>query len=175
MARPRTEERALIAERRTRVLAMRVEQRPYAEIAAKLGISEDVARKDYERAVAERGHALDAQRKPAIAIELAKLDAIEQAAWEVLRRDHIVIQHGKVVRLNRKPVTDDGPVLNAIDRLLRAAERRARLLGLDAPVKVEVSDEVDAEIARLAAALARGVADVDAPREAAPAGDAAAG
>jgi hypothetical protein len=156
MARPRKEERVLIAQRRARVLAMRIEQRPYAEIAAALGISEAVAQQDYIRARNGANAELEEGRATAVAIETAKLDALEQAAWEVLRREHIVIQHGRVVRLNRKPVPDDGPVMQAIDRILKISERRARLRGLDAPVraKVEVTDAIDADIERLVAELA---------------------
>jgi hypothetical protein len=36
-------------------------------------------------------------------------------------------------------VLDDGPILKAIETLLRVAERRARLLGLDVPVKANVT------------------------------------
>lgn len=175
MARPRKEEQALIAERRARVLAMRIEQRPYREIAVTLGISEGVAEKDYQRAVKARGAALDKVRDTAVAIELAKLDALEQAVWEVLRREHIVIQHGKVVRIGRKPVIDDDPVLRATDRLIKIAERRARLKGHDAPVKVDVRAEVDDEIAAIAAALAAGVGDLEPAGEAEAPGDAEAG
>jgi uncharacterized protein (DUF3084 family) len=173
MARPRNAERAAIAERRTRVLAMRVEQRPYTEIAAALGISETLARTDYVRAMECRKTELDEQRHLTVARELATLEIAEQAAWEVLRREHIVIQHGQVVRVNRRPVADDAPVLQAIDRILKISERRARLLGLDAPVraKVEVTDAVDADIERLVAELA-GLA---AGGEAAPAGPPGAG
>ncbi len=161
MARPRKEEQALIEQRRARVLAMRIEQRPYAQIAAELGITGEVARKDYERAVDARRAALDATRDAAVAIETAKLDAIEQAAWAVLRREHIVVQHGKVVYLKRKPMLDDAPVLQAIDRLLKVAERRARLRGLDAPTKVEVDDARRAQIEAYAAELAAWVGNVD--------------
>lgn len=161
MARPTRQEQALIAERRARVLAMRVEQRPYREIAAALGISEDIAEKDYQRAVAARSAALDAVRDTAVSIEVAKLDALEQAVWEVLRREHIVIQHGKVVRIGRKPVIDDDPVLRAADRLIRIAERRSRLKGYDAPTKVEVDDARRAQIEAYAAELAAWVGDVD--------------
>jgi hypothetical protein len=49
------------------------------------------------------------------------------------------------------------PVLQAIDRLLKIQERRARLLGLDAPTQHRVNvlseDAIDAEIARLEAEL----------------------
>lgn len=161
MARPTNEQRILIAQRRTRVLAMRVEQRPYREIAAELGITETTARDDYAAAVTERRTALDAQRDTAVAIETAKLDALEQAAWEVLRREHVVVQHGKVVYLKRKPMLDDAPVLQAIDRLVKIAERRSRLRGYDAPTKVEVDDARRAQIEAYAAELAAWVGDVD--------------
>ncbi|HTJ69214.1 MAG TPA: hypothetical protein VL551_16880 [Actinospica sp.] len=161
MARPTNEERVLIAQRRTRVLAMRVEQRPYREIAAELGITETTARDDYASAVKERRSELDAQRDAAIAVEEAKLDAVEQVVWEVLRREHIVIQHGKVVRIGRKPVVDDDPVLRAADRLVKIAERRSKLKGLDAPTKVEVDDARRAQIEAYAAELAAWVGELD--------------
>jgi predicted transcriptional regulator len=197
MARPTNSERVLIAQRRTRVLAMRVEQRPYREIAAELGITETTARDDYAAAVTERRTALDAQRDTAVAIETAKLDALEQAAWEVLRARHVTVSQGRIVgrytgrflrdeedevirdgtgkpALEIEEIEDDAPVLAAIDRLVKIAERRARLRGLDAPTKVDISDERRAEIEKYAAELAAWVGDVDgegagdAPGEAAP-------
>lgn len=184
MARPTKEEQALIAERRARVLAMRVEQRPYREIATTLGISEDVAEKDYQRAVEARGTALDAQRDTAVAIELAKLDALEQAAWQVLRARHITVSQGRIVGrytgrflrdeegeiirdgagkpvLEVEEIEDDAPVLAAIDRLVKIAERRSKLKGYDAPTKVEVDDARRAQIEKYAAELAAWVGDVD--------------
>lgn len=176
MARPRNEERAAIAARRTRVLAMRIEQRPYAEIAAALGISESLAQQDYKRAVEQTRAELDTTVAQARALELARLAAAEREVWQVLRASHIVVQHGKIVRdEDGDPVRDHMPVLAAVDRLERISQRRARLMGLDAPVKVEVSDEVDAEIARLAAELAAGVGELEPAGEAEAAGDAAAG
>lgn len=157
MARPRNAERAAIAERRTRVLAMRVEQYPYTEIAVALGISEALARTDYVRAIEARKTELDEQRHVTVALELAKLDAAERAAWGVLRARHILAQQGKIVCTeDGRPLEDDAPTLQAIDRILKIAERRSRLLGLDAPVraKVEVTDAVDADIERLVAELA---------------------
>ena len=46
--------------------------------------------------------------------------------------------------MQREPLTDNKPVLDAIIALLKIAERRAKLLGLDAPVKkqIEVSTGV---------------------------------
>jgi hypothetical protein len=47
-----------------------------------------------------------------------------------------------------EPVLDDAPVLAAIDRLLRIQERRARLLGLDAPTRSRI-EVVDDDVARM--------------------------
>ncbi len=157
--------RAHVAERRAIVLARRVEQVPYALISAELGIPEATARSDYHRALEQRRDELDAQRGVLVARELTTLDAAERAAWQVLRTRHITVQHGKIVRGDDgDPVLDDAPMLNAIDRILKIAERRARLLGLDAPVrtKIEVTDALDAQIEQLVAELARPAAGSEA-------------
>jgi hypothetical protein len=150
-------EQAVIAERRARVLQLRVEQVPYAQIATLLGISEGLAEKDFQRALEARKTELDARRHVAVALEVAKLDALERVAWGVLRTRHILAQQGKIVCTDDgTPLEDDGPTLAAIDRILKIAERRARMLGHDAPVraKVEVTDAIDADIERLVAELA---------------------
>jgi hypothetical protein len=56
-----------------------------------------------------------------------KLDAETKAALEEKRE-----------ALAREPLTDNKPVLDALTVLLKIAERRAKLLGLDAPVKKQV-------------------------------------
>jgi cytosine/adenosine deaminase-related metal-dependent hydrolase len=176
MARPTNEQRILIAQRRTRVLAMRTEQVPYSEIAAREDITESTARDDYARARKQAAVDLAATVTEHRAAELLKIDALEREAWRVLKARHITVQHGKIVRdENDQPIEDDAPVLQAIDRLERLMKRRAAMLGLDAPVKVEVSAEVDEQITALAAALAGGVGELEPAGEAAPAGDAEAG
>lgn len=174
MARPGFTPRAEVAARRARVVELRTEHIPYALIATQLGISESTARSDYQRALEQRKREQDEQAHLTVIRELVTLDAAARVAWQVLRKDHIHVQHGKIVRdEDGTPVLDDAPTLNAIDRILKIAERRARLLGLDAPTRIEVSDAVDAEIARLAAELAAGVGVVEPGGEAAAPGDAA--
>ncbi|MFH9368081.1 hypothetical protein ACH4K8_20665 [Streptomyces anulatus] len=73
------------------------------------------------------------------ALELERLDRLEAAANGVLEREHVTVSNGRVVVLHETPLPDDGPVLAAIDRLLKIQERRARLLGLDAPTKQNIS------------------------------------
>lgn len=85
------------------------------------------------------------------AIELARLEAalerlkgLEDAAREVLAREHITVNNGRIIVHDGAPLPDDSPVLAAIDRLIkvedarqRNSESRRRLLGLDMPVKVD--------------------------------------
>ena len=95
-----------------------------------------------------------------VAVEIEKLDAIERAALQIMERPHPVVSaSGKIVTrvvevdgtLQAVEVLDDGVVLAAMDRLLKVGERRARLLGLNAPtnIRMEVvsydTDTIDAE------------------------------
>jgi hypothetical protein len=80
--------------------------------------------------------------------ELERLESLEAAAHTVLRNRHIMVNNGRVILHpdTNEPMEDDAPVLQAIDRLVkiedarrRNGERRAKLNGLDMPVKAEVT------------------------------------
>lgn len=109
----------------------------YDEIAARVGFAN---RGNAYRAV-ERCLAA-ARAEPAEAVtklELERLDEMWRNAKAVLDRSHITVSNGRIVYDDDgKPVIDDAPVLQAIDRMLKIQERRARLLGLDAPVKSRI-------------------------------------
>lgn len=79
-------------------------------------------------------------------LELERLDLLYVAAVEVLERRHVTVSQGRIVYEGDQPLADDVPVLQAIDRLLRIQERRAKLLGLDAATKTQVSAGVRYEI-----------------------------
>lgn len=68
-------------------------------------------------------------------------------------------QSGKLVRgLDGKPLLDQGPKIQAALAATKIGERLAKLLGVDAPVQVDVAVEQrasDAAVARAAEALAR--------------------
>lgn len=75
---------------------------------------------------------------------LVRLDGLEAAARQVLEREHITVNNGRIIVLGDAPLPDDGPVLAAIDRLIkvedarqRNSESRRKLLGLDAPAKYD--------------------------------------
>lgn len=99
-------------------------------------------------------------RDDAIAVaklESERLDAMTTEVLNVLRTNHYVVSAGQIMRDYVRDedgnikvdaqgnaiyaaVLDDGPRLQAIDRLLKIQERRARLLGLDKPTKVASTD-----------------------------------
>ncbi|MFI2663263.1 hypothetical protein [Micromonospora carbonacea] len=151
-------QRAQVAKRRAEAVAMRMTGASFQAIADALGYSsrgaacQDVTRA-LEAAIAEQTRATDIYREE----ELQRLDLLLAEAWAVLKRQHVTVSHGRVIRDEDtdQPLIDDGPTLAAIDRVLKIQERRAKFLGLDAPTKVEAItiDALDAEIAKLSAEL----------------------
>jgi len=144
------------------VVRLRAQKHTFRQIADKLGLSVSRVHALNERAV--RRCVEPSVR--AIRLEmLEQLDELEQAALKVLATTHFVVSQGHLVSpvLGREPDTlddgsenpkagelifgdpliDDGPVLAAIDRLVKIQERRARLVGADAATKVEARVEID--------------------------------
>lgn len=162
------------AERDAEACRLRTRGLSYREIAAALGYDgEGSAYNAVKRSLnATLAEPAEEVRKT----ELQRLDDLYRAALAVLERMHVTVSNGRVVQhrvagtgtwdaeagrwvdAEWVDLADDAPVLAAIDRLLKIQERRARLLGLDAPVKHEVRnvDALDAEIEHLVARLAAG-------------------
>lgn len=96
--------------------------------------------------------------------ELQSLDEMERHLWQSLRKDHVLVQQGRVIMVEGVPVEDERFVLEALDRILKIKERRSKYLGLDAQVRLSVeADQIGGEIAQLIAAIN---ATDDATREA---------
>lgn len=74
--------------------------------------------------------------------EDAKLDMIEQACMGVLTARHLKFHDGQALTHEGVVVEDDAHVLAATAQLLKVADRRARLWGLDAPVKTDIGGAV---------------------------------
>lgn len=143
MARPTQEQRITVAKRRQRALELQAAGYSRADIAAELGITEAHLSVDLQRArdyyIKMQAAAIEELR----ARELAALDRAQQVATEVMERDHLAHSNGRVVqyydpeRQEDVTVTDDGPKLAAVDRVVKISESRRKLLGQDAPSKVE--------------------------------------
>lgn len=144
----------LAAQRRKRLVEMRLGGASFEEIAEELGYaSRQAASKDFcrvlEKAIAEESASAEVYRETEVLRleqELQRLDALYDSVVEVMEREHITVSNGRIIEVGGEPVPDDAPVLQAVDRLLRIeearrrnAERRAKLLGLDAPQAMEVT------------------------------------
>lgn len=123
------------AKRRSQALELRAAGRKWREIADALGYSSPQhACRDGRKALNEL---TEAPAREVLAEELDRLEKLTQAVWKAAR----------------------GGDVNAIDRVLRIMERRARYLGLDSPEKLEVEatlrsgDEIQSEILEIAEAL----------------------
>lgn len=123
-------------ERTRKALGMRLAGAEFREIAEVLGVSATTVHSDVHRALAEipAGEADELRR-----LEVSRLDRLQRAVW----------------------TTALGGDLGAVDRALRIIDRRAKLLGLDAPQRMEVSGgdiDLDSTVARIleAAQMAAG-------------------
>lgn len=84
-------------------------------------------------------------------VELTRMDDLVKQMLVILRTDHPMVSHGRVL----PGLSDVRPKIAAVQTLLRISESRRRLLGLDEPIKheVRVNDKIVEEIERLALEL----------------------
>jgi hypothetical protein len=145
----------------------------FDRIADELGFaSRGKAHEAVMRAYAEIPSEASEQAK---ALDLERIDRLIEKAWEIMLRDHVTVSQGRVVGkvvgverddngdplydgkgepvLIYEDILDDGPALAAIREIRGLLERRAKIMGYDAPVRsrVEVvtSDMIEQEIMRL--------------------------
>lgn len=140
-------------ERDAQAARLRSKGRTYQQIADELHFGHrreaqgavDRAMKEVIREPAEAVLAFELERLDA---ELGRLDALEQRVQAVLDARHITVSNGRVIIHpdNGQPMEDDGPVLQAVDRLIkiedarrRNGERRAKLTGIEAAVKLDTT------------------------------------
>lgn len=129
----------------------------YQAIADELGFASAGAAHDaVARSLAESVRQPTEQARD---IAAAHLDQLALEAWRLVKTRHVTVSAGRVVEHGGEPVSDAKPVVEALSLLVRIEERRAKLLGLDAPRQVVTSviteAPVDAEIARLEEELAQ--------------------
>lgn len=156
------------AERRAEVLRLRLDGLTLAQIGDRLGIRADSVHDIITRALRSM------TKEPAeelLNLELARLDSLYAEAMNAVRAFTPVLHNGKVVQIpvidgNGQTVKDPGgqpltciaqdrqPVLAGIACAVRLLERRAKLLGLDAPVRTQaqltvIDDEPETDLSQL--------------------------
>jgi transcriptional regulator with XRE-family HTH domain len=125
----------------------------YQKIADQLGYADkrtayDAIERALKDIIREPGEAVLHFELQRLDAELVRLDDLEVSARKVLTNRHIMVNNGRVILHpeTEQPMEDDGPVLQAIDRLIkiedarrRNGERRAKLTGIEAAVKVDAT------------------------------------
>jgi hypothetical protein len=126
------------AERDAEAARLKAARWSYTRIAEHYKVNKRSAIEMVKRGLAQAGQV---EATEARAEMVTQLDQLIGEALTVLQRRHVVVSHGRVILdpETREPMLDDAPVLAAIDRVNRLLERKARLLGADAPVKSEVT------------------------------------
>ncbi|HET9889670.1 MAG TPA: hypothetical protein VFQ42_04140 [Mycobacterium sp.] len=153
------------AERRARVADLRRQRLTFTAIGKEIGVGAARAREIYREACAAiLSPAIEALR----AEHLAETAEARRRVMAVMRTDHYVVSHGHIVseitgtepdtlpdgKANPKagepiygdPLVDHGPLLDAARTLIAIHAREMRLVGGDAPAKVEQGGQVRVEI-----------------------------
>lgn len=105
--------KARTLERKVKALELRRMGKGYVEIAAALGIGKSQAHRLVKSGLADARAQISAQADELRSEEISRLDAMLSGLWADARKGNA----------------------GAVDRVLKIMERRARLLGLDAPVR----------------------------------------
>lgn len=124
-------DRVLAAERRVKALELRKLGFTYRQIGEQLGFTEAAAHKAVTKALRELN-------------DNAAETAAEVRRLELERLDDWLLKMAKEMR--------GGNVFGAVDRSMRIMARRAKLLGLDAPTKLELAEAHDYLMAELVSA-----------------------
>lgn len=157
-----------IAIRDNRALELRIAGASFAQVASALGVSKSTAHDMVQRALAADMSRVADQREEYRALQLARLERLAQSYWLPATRGREVEVAVKdplgVPKLDAagQLVTEKVRVYDyaAADRLIKVMERQARLLGLDAPIRVAVAPDTATAITDLMADLERMLADL---------------
>jgi hypothetical protein len=114
--------KALMLERQVKALELRRMGKGYIEIAAALGIGKSQAHRLVQAGLQDAKAQIDAEASELKAEEISRLDAMLAGLWPAARKGEVT----------------------AIDRVLKIMERRSKMLGLDAPVKLAHGGDPDA-------------------------------
>jgi len=128
------ESRMSVKRRRDYTAELLTEGKTYRQIAAATGVSVATAWKDIQVILAQ-GPPVDLAEQRAMA--LSRLDSMEERL-----RDRLNDFEHELFNAEGDTVEVKGSIERTMQELLRVEERRAKLLGLDAPVRTEVDASV---------------------------------
>lgn len=128
-------------QRRMKAVRLRASGATYEQIAQAIGYGDKSSARQAVMAVLKAHYDETApDRNTLLLRELMTLDTLQMAAW-------------------KGAMSGDPESIRVVVRIM---ERRSRMLGIDAPTKIEITDELDREIASLTATMAEDASwDVD--------------
>jgi hypothetical protein len=160
--------RAEIAARQAKAVQLKASGATYDQIGRALGTTKVQAYRDIQAALLGSKREIDDNLIALRALEDVRYDDLRRRAYAVLTAEHIVVQHGQIVRdESGNPVKDHEPVLKAIDRLLKIEAQFAVLHGLNADERMVIAFENRAEVeaAHTVEAILAAFAAVELPAE----------
>lgn len=120
-----------------RCIDLRAKGKSYADIAAEIGISVDTAQDAVERVLIRTRRGTDAKADLARQLDLARIDRLLAGLWD--RATDPAMAKVDVPADNEAGFKAYEGQDKAVDRVTKLLERRAKLLGLDAPQAVAVT------------------------------------
>lgn len=158
--------RALVAERRAKILELVNSGMTLLQTAEALDIrdghgeySTAMVAVDIDRALKTRLKELDFNLEKRIELSNIRLDAMRRLVMGVAARPHYLYQGGKpVVDQEGNAVRDDGPILAAIDRMVKIEDRWAKNNGLDQvrELKIQMDRRTELEATAVTEAILAG-------------------
>ena len=138
------------AVKRARIVELRDAGLTFREIGEEIGLAVAAVWNHYQaamRAIPAAAVAVHHENAAArLDEQLRRVDMEREAVMAVLTARHITISNGVAVRVDGEPVLDDAPVLTAVDRLVKLDDQEAKLLGLYAEQKVNLSGGIRYEV-----------------------------
>ena len=143
--------RGVPAARAAKLKAMKLEERCMElaafglsahKIAERLGCSHVTVLKHLDNGMklAKQRRAADPNNEKVRAQHLEAIALCKARVLEVLERDHLHISPtGKIAYNDGRPVLDDDPNLRAVNTMLAVLAREAKLVGIDAPTRAELT------------------------------------
>lgn len=165
--------RAMVAQRRARAIELKNRGLSWQQVAEQLAPdyndtdgspSAAFACVDVTRALKQANKELSMGLEEYREAARMRLDGLRRQVFAVLARPHYVLHQGQfVIDENGDKVRDDGPILAAVDRLLRIEERQAKIDGTDASERLTIALDrrVDEETTVVVESILAGANAVD--------------
>lgn len=126
---------AFIAERDNRAYELRKAGASYRQIAAALSVSESTAHAAVQRAIKKINQRFALDHAAELQLEVERLDDLMRQLWPLTRPQEV--ETGDFDASGNPVKVKIPPNMDAVDRVLKIAAQRAKLLGLDS-IKISV-------------------------------------